>query len=230
VAGIKGGIIAAGLGERFQNRGVATPKALLSVAGQTLLERTLAQFCEAGIRDLTLIFNETHGPLCIRFIEEHFPDLKPDIIVKTTKSSFESFCEVSARIGAGPLLMTTIDSIYHPATLSKLLRRVETFPPGATVLGLTSFIDDEKPLYAQVAADWKIRSLGETRSAWVTSGVYWFPDRPRGLDKSYPALRGFLADLIQRGLPVYGFDLGHSVDVDRPEDLTAAEAFVSSFS
>ncbi len=224
---IKGGVIAAGHGTRFKDKGVETHKALLNVAGKPLLAWTLAQFVEAGVEDLTIIFNEYNAPDCMDYLRENFPELNIDIVVKTTASSFESFCEVSGRIGPHPRLITAIDSIYRRGKLREFLRAAEEYPPGAMALGVTSFIDDEKPLYVELGPDRSILSLGREKSGWVTSGAYWMPPLALPSPEKFSALRHFLIDAIESGTPAYAFDMGKSVDVDRPADIQTAEAFLA---
>lgn len=226
---VKGGVIAAGHGTRFKEKGVQTPKPLLIVAGKPLLAWTLSQFADAGVEDVTIIFNEEIAPACKRYLRENVSRPAAHVIAKTTASSFESFCEVTRAMGDGPFLIATIDSIYRPGKLRELLRAAESYPPGAMVLGVTSFIDDEKPLYVEMDAKQKILSVGEKKTGYVTNGTYCLPPFPPKAAGAFSALRHFLADAIKSGTPAYGFDMGRSVDVDHPRDIQVAEAFVTAF-
>ncbi|MFQ5451566.1 MAG: sugar phosphate nucleotidyltransferase [Nitrospinaceae bacterium] len=225
---IKGGIIAAGHGERFKRLGIQTPKPMLRVHGKPLLHWTLSRFVEAGIEDLTLIFNETNAAICSDYIGEHFRGLKITRIVKNTASSFESFWEVSSAIGAGPFLITTVDSIYPPGELKTFSTAAARYPAGTLVLGITSFVEDEKPLYVEMDVNQKIVSLGPGKTPWVTNGVYWMPAVPLRSKKHYSALRDYLKDLIESGTSAFGIDMGKSVDIDGPRDIKAAESFLST--
>lgn len=229
MSGIKGGIIAAGHGTRFKDKGVNTHKALLNVAGKPLLAWAFSQFIDAGITDVTIIFNEDNAAACTRFLRENYPDMKIDVIVKTTASSFESFCEVTGKTGPAPCLITTIDSIYRTGKLRELCLAAQSHPVGTMTLGLTSFIDDEKPLYATMDSHGAILSLGEGKSEYVTNGTYWIPAFPPQATDRFSALRHFLKSLIENGTPAYGLDMGKSVDIDRPKDIEVAELFVSEF-
>jgi len=225
---IAGGIIAAGLSERFRQKGIDTPKALLPVRGRPLIEHALTEFVRAGIEDITLIFNEQSGPVVAPFIRRRFPALKLDILMKNTASSFESFLEVTGRLAPGPALITTVDSIYAPGRLGELLRARENYPAGALILGVTRFIDDEKPLYADLDGASRVLSLGPGKTGYATSGVYLIPRKPEDA-AGFKALRYYLMDQVARGAPTYGFDMGKSVDVDHPADIATAEAFLATF-
>jgi NDP-sugar pyrophosphorylase family protein len=226
---IKGGIIAAGHGTRFKENGVETHKALLNVAGKPLLAWTLSQFIDVGVEDITIIFNEFNAPECTNYLRENYPNLHVKVIVKTTASSFESFCEVSRKIGSFPRLITAIDSIYQRGKLRELLQAAKTYPADAMVLGVTSFIDDEKPLYVEMGPDRSILALGDKKTACVTSGAYWMPPLALPSAEKFSALRQFLIGVVESGAPAYGFDMGKSVDVDRPGDIKAAEEFLATF-
>src|SRR5207247_1558426 len=55
--GMKAGIIAAGLGERFRRAGITTPKPLVAVAGKTLLERAIEAAADAGATEIAVLVN-----------------------------------------------------------------------------------------------------------------------------------------------------------------------------
>ncbi len=227
--GLKGGIIAAGTSERFKQQGIQTPKAMIEVAGSTLLEQTVNQFVDAGISDLTIIFNEASGPICVPWMKQKFPELNVNFIVKNTASSYESFLEVMARTSGSPALITTVDSVFKPKTLASLIQAGKIKFPGSLTLGITRFIDDEKPLYVQMEDGHKILSLGSRPSEFATNGVYLLPADLKKPDIHYPALRYFLMDRVAETPPTHGFDMGKCVDVDHPKDIEVAELFLSSF-
>jgi NDP-sugar pyrophosphorylase family protein len=102
---------------------------------------------------------------------------------------------------------------------------------------VTSFVDDEKPLWVELDSSLTVTELGPAAkgSGWITSGMYFFhPEvyahvaeaRARGLG----ALREFLALLLERGCRLKGFPVEKSVDVDRPEDIEVAERFLKESS
>jgi NDP-sugar pyrophosphorylase family protein len=111
-------------------------------------------------------------------------------------------------------------------------RFVETaagFPDDAFVLGLTRHVDDEKPLWASLdASDGRILRLGEPNSGLVTAGVYVLPaHRPVEPANGFARLRDYLGWLVDSGHPVYGVDIGRVFDIDRAQDVAAAERALS---
>jgi len=129
------------------------------------------------------------------------------------------------------MLITTTDSIYIPGTLTDLLAYSANLSQGEMILGVTSFIDDEKPLYAALDQEGYITALGEKQTSYVTTGVYLMPPGAfsMGKGRTFPALRKFLGFLLENGVKCRGFNMGKSLDVDRPEDIIEAEKFITTF-
>ncbi len=62
----------------------------------------------------------------------------------------------------------------------------------------------------------------------MTAGVYFLKPLVYALadaarSKPWSAFRALLGALVEHGHSLYGLDVGRSVDVDRPEDIAAAE-------
>ena len=221
---VTGGIIAAGAGSRLRQAGWKEPKPLVRVAGIPLIERVIRNFLAAGIQSLVIIFNEDEVD-CKEWVKSQFPDLDLQIIVKTTASSLESFREVGMRMGPGPGLISSVDTWCPEEEVLDFVRGARQYPSGATVLAVTSFVADERPLWVTMAAGGRISGLGGNAGNAVTAGMYIVPEHVRKL--SMPGelgrLRDFLAWLVRQDEPVYGVLLGEIVDVDRAEDVALAE-------
>jgi NDP-sugar pyrophosphorylase family protein len=232
VRAVKAGIIAAGLGERFQRAGMTTPKPLLRVGGRTLLERAITSAAAAGADEVALIVNREF-PDVERYVRERPWPVPLRLTVRTTPSSMESFFALEPDLAGSPFLLLTVDGIHAPRSIAELARRGLAAGPAGT-LGVTDHVDDEKPLRARIGADGEIVALGADAepTPWVTSGIYFFfpgvyaaaaEARRRGLG----AFRELLGLLLERGERLASHRVGTSIDVDRPEDLTAAERFVA---
>jgi len=229
---MKVGIIAAGHGERLRAAGISEPKPLVRVAGRPLIDYTLHAVAAAGLREVACIVNELSSG-----IEEHcraaWPQLEFSFIRRTTPSSMESLFTLSPLLRDDRFLLLTTDSIFAPTVLSGFLTAANRRANAHGVLALADFIDDEKPLWARVGDDGRITDLGTGAkgSGLITAGFYVFD--PRIFDEieaarqaRFAALRQFLGHLLERGYEIYGETVGKTVDVDRPEDIAVAEAFV----
>ncbi|HYD49019.1 MAG TPA: NDP-sugar synthase [Terriglobales bacterium] len=231
---MKAAILAAGLGERLQQVGIATPKPLLPVAGKALIDHTLAGVVAAGLTTVAGIVNEIHDG-----VEEHcrqrWPELRFEWVRRTTPSSMESLFALAPLLDE-PFLLLTVDAIVAPDVLAEFVAMSRLRWPAADgVLALTSFVDDEKPLWVRRREDGRLIELGADAagSDWITSGFYLF--RPTifaeieaARCQRFTALRQFLGHLLARGCDLRGAVVGKTVDVDRPEDVATAEAFIAA--
>ncbi|MFA6584659.1 MAG: hypothetical protein WCS77_10215, partial [Elusimicrobiaceae bacterium] len=101
-------------------------------------------------------------------------------------------------------------------------------------LGVTDFVDDTKPLWADIEDNGVITCMGPscTQKKFATSGIY-FMSRKTALEMPHPlkytALREYLAELAASGKKVMSFPIHRSVDVDTPEDLEFAEEFIYKY-
>ncbi len=222
-----GGIIAAGLGERLQAHGITTPKPLLEIGGRPLIARTIDALHAAGATRIACIVNAETNRVRDFLASTRWP-IPLDVVQRTTASSAESFLALRPFLEPAPFLLTTVDTICDPRAIAALARRARAMSPTASVLGVTTTVDDEKPLWAEVDDAGRIRSLGDAqRARHVTAGVYFLQPLVYSLaDEASPAVfkafRAILAALLRRGHPLHAFDVGPCIDVDRPEDIVAA--------
>ncbi len=229
---IKGGIIAAGLGERFQSKGISIPKAMIEISGKPLIGYTVDHFILAGIADITVIFNSRGCGPCSDYLKQNYSSIDFEIICKDTESSFESFCEVVKRAGESSIVVSTVDSIFQNKMMNQFLRFAENIPDGSIVLGMTDYVDDEKPLYIEVDDNSRVVMLGSEKSGNVTCGLYYLNPgvMEQVKNKRYSSLRYFLKGLIESGVPAFGFPMDKTFDIDTPEDVIKAQEWLNFYS
>jgi NDP-sugar pyrophosphorylase family protein len=216
-----GAVIAAGEGSRLKAFGVAKP--LVKVAGVALIEHVLSNFEAAGIASAAVIFNESERD-CEAFVRERFGGLVSTVLVRTTRSSLESFRAILAAAPRGRLLVSTVDAFCPRKDFVDFVRRAEELPADATVLAVTGYVHDEKPLWVTTRRG-RVSVVGGASGDAVTAGIYVFPEKVRRLviPPSLPRLRDFLAWLAKEGEPIQSVAIRRVVDVDRAEDVAAAE-------
>jgi NDP-sugar pyrophosphorylase family protein len=221
---IQGGIIAAGQGTRLRADGYCGSKPMVPVSGRPLIGHTLDRFRAAGVRQLTMIINETSDD-CRQWLRDHAADFELDLIVRTTESSYASFQVVATRLAGAPALITTIDSVMPVGDFCAFVQSAVGLTPDAVALGLTDHVDDENPLWATLDAAGKIRQLGAGHGTHVTAGLYWLPgQRPPEPPGGFARLRDYLSWLVENHPPVRGIVLPRVFDIDRACDIAAAEA------
>jgi NDP-sugar pyrophosphorylase family protein len=219
-----GGVIAAGRGSRLKGLGV--PKPMVEVAGVPLIDHVLGNFEAAGIVSAAVIFNGAEEG-CAAYVRERFGGLVSKVLVKNTRSSLESFREILSAAPKGRLLVSTVDAFCPRAEFLRFARAAEKTPPDTTVLAVTSFVDDELPLWVTTTRKGRVTVVGGPSGDAVTAGIYVIPERVRRMripdSLSLPRLRDFLAWLCKSGEPMEAIEVGKVVDVDRAEDLESAE-------
>ena len=95
-------------------------------------------------------------------------------------------------------------------------------------LGVTSFVDDEKPCWVKMDASHRIVELGGKTGSHATAGFYnvtgdlFAQDAPEGM----ASLRVFLKHLVDQNYAVHGVELKDVVDIDSPKDVAQAEKFL----
>jgi len=233
---MRAGIIAAGRGERLARGGIRTPKPLVAVHDRPLIEHALDSIRAAGVGEVACIINEESAA-----VETHcrsrVADLALHFVHRTTPSSMESLFALAPHLAVDgtPFLLLTVDAIVAPAAMRDFVAAAARRPDADGVLAVSTFVDDEKPLRVTCDAGGRITALGDgaAESPLVTAGFYVL--RPAVFDEigaaraaGCTALRHFLGHLLARGHRLYGERVPKSVDVDRPEDVAVAEAFVRS--
>jgi NDP-sugar pyrophosphorylase family protein len=229
---MKMGIIAAGTGERLIRGGISIPKPLVPIGGKPLIARIIQGAAQIGVTSVACIVNAVSSATADYLQSTTWP-VPVDVLVKTTPSSMESLFSLSPLLEDGPFLLSTVDVVFGPDTLASFYRRVLQLTDASGALALTRFIDDEKPLYAAIDDYGRVTAMGEgaVGSELITAGFYAFRPEIFGLidearGRRLTAFRQFLGLLVESGYCIYGIPVSKTVDVDHPEDIPKAEAFL----
>ncbi len=231
------GIIAAGQGSRLVQEGVALPKPLVNINGRPMIGRLIDIFVKCGAEGICVIVNEE-----MKEVAEYLFDLTPqlpcamDIVVKTTPTSMHSFYELSKVLGGfGRFIVTTVDTIFREEDFMKYVKAYEAAPENIDgMMAVTSYIDDEKPLYVATDADNRITAFldrHEEGVKYVSGGIYGLsrsaiPVLNRCIDEGVGRMRNFQRALVADGLWLQAYDMNKIVDVDHASDIATAEAFL----
>ena len=232
-APLRAGIIAAGDGLRLKGSHPSLIKPLVPVAGRPLCHWVVDSLRQAGVEDFTVLFN-SRGRRAQESLLAAFPSLRWTFLEADTASSWESFRLVARSLAesAEDFVISTVDAIMPPSETRRFAEAARAAGAPAA-LALTDFVDDEKPLWADLGADGRITALGTAARTrrHATSGLYYLTSaavRAMPPARAHAKLRDYLGALAAAG-PVAGVVLAKTLDVDRPEDVRQAEDFVAAF-
>jgi NDP-sugar pyrophosphorylase family protein len=238
----KAGIIAAGVGERLRS-GEGTLKPLVTIGGETLVDRVLASIGEINPAEVVVIVNERSTAVRDHVSTRSWP-FRLQWIVETTASSMHSFLRIVESLAAGgdagPFLVSTVDTVAAPGEYLRFARACEAVEADVA-LAVTGGWDDEKPLLVEVDAAGRVIAMGDAirqqalheapGRVFATAGYYAvrstiLSEADLARADGLAALRSFLGRLVDRGYGVVAVPVAPAIDVDRPADVAAAEAFL----
>jgi len=238
---MKFAIIAAGEGSRLAKEGVELPKPLVKVQGEHLIDRLIRIFMDNDAEEIVVICNNL-TPL----VSRHLMDLKEHglqgrpiplrFFVKNTPSSMHSFFELSPYLSGGPFVLTTVDTIFKANEfkdyVSAFSRSMADGQEG--MMGVTDYIDDEKPLYVGTDEEMNVTGFYDENSSdcrFISGGIYGLC--PSSLDtlracmaRNESRMRNFQRALIADGRKLKAFSFTKVMDVDHAADITKAELFL----
>ena len=233
------GIIAAGQGSRLAQEGVELPKPLVRIDGRPMIGRLMDIFTACGAESISVIVNEEMTEVA-DYIRERAKesDFPINLVVKTTPTSMHSFYELSSLMeGKGRFIITTVDTIFRQKDFAPYVEQFRNAPEEVDgMMAVTSFIDDEKPLYVATDAENRITVFLDAPAPgvkYVSGGIYGLsgkaiPVLGNCLEKGVGRMRNYQRALVEEGLLLKAFDMGKIVDVDHASDIASAEAFLNN--
>ena len=234
---MKYAVIAAGEGSRLAKEGVASPKPLVEVGGERLIDRLVRVFSENGATEIDVICNKEMTDVQQRLVELRSTSRVPiRFIVKSTPSSMHSMWELSRWLDDEPFVLTTVDTIFREeefgAYVADFQRMVECGEADG-LMGVTDYIDDEKPLYVDTDEAMGITAFLDHCDApkYISGGIYGLT--PRSIDtlracieRGESRMRNFQRGLIADGLRLRAWAFSKVLDIDHASDIVKAEEFL----
>ena len=234
---MKYAIIAAGEGSRLAQEGIQSPKPLVEVGGERLIDRLLRIFMSNGATEIVAICNEQ-----MTEVRKHLEEIQQQgnvplkFVVKSTPSSMHSMWELSRWLGDGPFVLTTVDTIFREeefgAYVAEFLQLVERGEADG-LMGVTDYIDDEKPLYVSTDDDLQITGFLDRceQPRYISGGIYGLTPCSidtlrRCIERGESRMRNFQRALIADGLRLKAKPFSKVLDIDHASDIQKAEDFL----
>ena len=256
---MKYAIIAAGEGSRLAEEGIAVPKPLVKVAGQCLVDRLIRVFLANDAEEIVVVCNDLTP-----FVDEHLRMIERDgfegrmiplrHIVRTTPSSMHSFYELSEFLKDSPFVLTTVDTIFRDEEFADYIAAFKaSLADGSAdgMMGVTDYVDDEKPLYVRAVASPPALSRREGAGErmefplienfldadpdgvcpYISGGIYGLTPKAiytlnRCMAEGKSRMRNFQRGLIEDGLRLLAFPFSKVLDIDHAKDVEKAEEFL----
>lgn len=238
---MKYAIIAAGNGSRLHQEGVKAPKPLVKVNGERLIDRLLRIFCNNQATEIIVICNEQ-----MTDVQEHLADVQQHglngkevplrFIVKTTPSSMHSFYEISSLIGKEPFVLTTVDTIFREDEFSVYIHEFQKEIEDGThaFMGVTDYIDDEKPLYVSTDEAMNIIGFHDKNTGncqYISGGIYGLTPETittlnNCMERGESRMRNFQRALIANGRKTKAYAFTKVLDIDHATDIEKAEEYL----
>ena len=235
---MKYAVIAAGEGSRLAKEGVASPKPLVEVGGERLIDRLVRVFSENGATEIDVICNKEMTDVQQRLVELRSTSRVPiRFIVKSTPSSMHSMWELSRWLGDEPFVLTTVDTIFREeefgAYVADFQRMVESGEADG-LMGVTDYIDDEKPLYVGVGDDMTISGFYDEPHdcRYISAGIYGLRSSAKDIarqqiEQGTSRMRNFQRALVAAGLAIKAHPFSKVLDIDHREDIEKAEELLN---
>lgn len=222
------GIISAGEGSRLASEGFCQPKPLVPINGMPMIERLARIMMNSGAERIAVIVNG-QNPETVDFLNGLSLELPIDLVVKKTPTPMHSMMELAPYLGDDRFCVTTVDTVFSELRFHVMM---EDFSKTSFdgLMGVTSFIDDEKPLYVDVDSDMMIRGFHDMQDGcrFVSAGIYAL--KAPALDvlkecveSGQTRMRFFQRQLLESGFRLKAFDMGPVVDVDHVSDVVHAQ-------
>ena len=241
-------IIAAGEGSRLQQEGIESPKPLVNVHGEHLIDRLLRIFMANDAEEIVVICNDL-----TTLVSAHLVDIQQNglqgrpiplrFLVKSTPSSMHSFFELSRYLeDSDAFVLTTVDTIFREEEFGSYISAFKQMLAKGEdgMMGVTDYIDDEKPLYVET-----VEETGDTlypritgfldacdHPRFISGGIYGLTPRAiktlQGcMERGESRMRNFQRALIRDGLKLRAYPFTKVLDIDHASDIAKAEAFLS---
>lgn len=227
-------IIAAGEGSRLAQEGVQLPKPLVNLNGTPMIRRLIDIFLECGAESISIIVNNEMTQVR-EYVESLSLPVPLNLVVKSTPSSMHSFYEVSRGFTAGKFILTTVDTIFRPEEFKTYVKAFENDTQMDGYMAVTSFIDDEKPLYIDVDPDMRITAFRDEPwdgVKYISGGIYGLTapalaTLQKCIGQGVSRMRNYQRALVSDGLRLRAFPFKKIVDVDHQADIVTAENFLN---
>jgi hypothetical protein len=135
-------------------------------------------------------------------------------------------------------VLTTVDTIFREAEFCAYVQAFQAIvarKEADGLMGVTDYIDDEKPLYVETDGQLGITGFLDRcdHPHYISGGIYGLTPRSlatlqRCVERGESRMRNFQRALIADGLRLRAYPFSKVLDIDHAEDIRKAESFLKS--
>ena len=226
-------ILAAGEGSRLAEEGCEVPKPLVRIQDETLIGRLIRVFIANGASRIVVICNAKHAATQAYLRSLTLP-IPLDIVVQSTPSSMHSLYAIRDYLKAEErFCVTTVDTIFSEREFAQYIHAFRESDLDG-LMAVTTYVDDEKPLYVQTIGELTITNFCDTceeRCAHVSGGIYSLTPKAlstltRCIEQGQSRMRNFQRQLVADGLYLKAYPFSKIIDVDHASDIVKAEQLI----
>lgn len=216
---------------------------MVKINGEYIVDRLIRVFMANEAKRILIICNDLTED-----VSRHLRDIKDNgldgktipltLIVKSTPSSMHSFHELSKYLGDEPFTLTTVDTIFREGEFAAYVAALkQALADGYDgLMGLTDFIDDEKPLYVGVDSHMDITGFYDDNALeckYISGGIYGLDGRSIStlnacVERGESRMRNFQRALVKDGCRLKAYPFSKILDIDHATDIEKAEKFLNS--
>ena len=225
----------------MQQEGLSTPKPLVRVGDEPLVDRLLRIFMDNGATEVWMACNAAMQSVAahLEHIRQNGLDgrrIPLHLIPTTTPSSAHTLEVLTRHMPAEPFILTTVDTVFREAEFCDYVKcfKAQTAEGCDALMGVTTYIEDEKPLYVDVDDGMRIKGFYDKANAGLThvsAGIYGLTPATvqplcQCLQRGEQRMRNFQRALIASQLKVMAWEFGKVIDIDHTGDIAEAERMV----
>ena len=145
-----------------------------------------------------------------------------------------SLWELRYWLHEAPFILTTVDTIFQEQAFAAYVQAFSQITADG-LMGVTDYIDDERPLYVSTDASLQILDFTDTSEHphYVSAGIYGltplcFETLGRCIERGEQRMRNFQRALVADGLKLQAWPFSKVFDIDHVSDIRKAERFLSA--
>ena len=214
--------------------GETIPKPLIQVGGESLIDRLLRIFMTNDATEIAVICNPQMTAVAA-YLEtiQKTGKIPLRLMARSTPSSMHSLWELRHWLDEAPFILTTVDTIFQEQAFAAYVQAFRKMTSDG-LMGVTDYIDDERPLYVSTDASLQITAFTDTSEHphYVSAGIYGLTPRcfetlGRCIARGEQRMRNFQRALLADGHQLQAWPFSKVLDIDHVSDIRKAEEFLN---